>query len=243
MSARQEVPAAFPLTRWSLVLSSGAENDAALEELCRLYWFPLYAFCRRSGVNQEDAEDLTQRFFHDILKNRAALLSGASPDTGRLRTLFLRVLQRRIADHHRHANREKRGGGSHVVPLDTVAAETALRALSPEALPEEVFDRQWALSVLQLALARQEKDFAAAGRTHHFQALVPFLGLTDSEPDYTKVREALGLADGPARQAVHRFRDRFRRHLRDEVAETIPDKNEAAIDQELEELRRALRGH
>lgn len=242
MSARQEHAATFPLTRWSLVLSSGEENDAALEELCRLYWFPLYTFCRRSGLSQEDAEDLTQRFFHDLLKNRASLLAGASPDTGRLRTLFLRVLQRRIADHHRHASRGKRGGGSHPIPLDTLAAEAALQAISPEAPPEEIFDRQWALSVLRLALARQEKDFAAAGRTPHFHALVPFLGLTDSEPDYSKVREALGLADAPARQAVHRFRDRFRRHLRDEVAETLPDKSDAAIDQELEELRRALRG-
>lgn len=237
-----ETTTPFPLTRWSLVLSSGAEDDGALEELCRLYWSPLYSFCRRSGVSAEDAEDLTQHFFHDLLKNRAVLLAGATPDAGRLRTLFLRVLQRRMADHHRHATREKRGGGTAIIPLDTAAAEAALQSLASNTGPEQVFDRQWALSVLQLALARLEKDYAASGRTAHFHVLVPFLGLTDAEPDYTKVREELGLGESTARQAVHRFRDRFRRHLRAEVAETISDQNESAIDAELYELRRALRG-
>jgi len=241
MTVPTEPHASFPLTRWSLVLSSRAENDDALEELCRLYWAPLYTFCRRSGLSIEDAEDLTQRFFHDLLKNRAALLAEASPRTGRLRTLFLRVLQHRIIDHHRHSTRVKRGGGEVVIPLDTATAEAGLQAIANTASPEEVFDRQWALSVLQLALARQEKDFAAAGRAHHFAVLVPFLGLTDSEPDYTSVQQVLGLSESSARQTVHRFRDRFRRHLRDEIAETIADRDGAAIDRELDELRRALR--
>lgn len=232
----------FPATRWSLVLSSGAESAAALEELCRLYWVPLYTFCRRSGLTIEDAEDVTQRFFHDLVESRAVLLAEASPAAGRLRTLFLRVLQRRIADHHRHTTREKRGGGTAVIPLDTAAGEAGLNTVSESASPEEVFDRQWALSLLQLALARQEKDFAAAGRAHHFAALVPFLGLAEAEPDYSHVQTVLGLGESTARQTVHRFRDRFRRHLRDEVAQTISSTEDAAIDRELEELRRALRG-
>ncbi len=145
MTAPQDHTAAFPLTRWSLVLSSLGENDAAFEALCRLYWSPLYVFCRRSGLGIEDAEDVTQRFFHDLLKNRAVLLADASPDAGRLRTLFLRVLQRRIADHHRHNLREKRGGGQ-VVSLDTEAAEADLCAMSADATPEQASDRQWALT-------------------------------------------------------------------------------------------------
>lgn len=233
--------AIFPATRWSLVLSSGAENDAALEEICRLYWVPLYTFCRRSGLSIEDAEDVTQRFFQDLVESRAVLLAEASPGAGRLRTLFLRVLQRRIADHHRHATREKRGGGTTVIPLDTAAGEAGLNTLSRSASPEEAFDRQWALSLLQHALARLEKDFASAGRAHHFAVLVPFLGLADAEPDYTRVQTVLGLGESTARQTVHRFRDRFRRHLRDEVAQTIASTEDAAIDLELEELRRALR--
>ena len=241
MTDTPEHNATIPLTRWSLVLTSRGENDAALEELCRLYWSPLYAFCRRSGLRVEDAEDLTQRFFHDLLKNRAALLTEASPDAGRLRTFFLRVLQRRITDHHRYSTRAKRGGGEATVPLDTTAAEAGLLAMDSSATPEEAFDRQWALSVLQLALARQEKDFVAAGRAQHFAALVPFLGLTNADPDSSRVQQILNLSESAARQAVHRFRDRFRRHLREEIAETIVDATEEAIDRELTELRHALR--
>ena len=241
MSHLPEPAAPFPLTRWSLVVSSHGQDAAALEELCRLYWQPLYSFCRRSGLNIEDAEDVTQRFFHDLLKDRATLLAEASPGTGRLRSLFLCVLQRRITDHHRHTTRAKRGGGQ-LLSLDTEAAEAGLRTAAPDASAEEIFDRQWALSVLQLSLARMEKDFTAAGRAHHFAALAPFLGLGENEGRYDTLREALQLADAPARQAVHRFRDRFRRHLRTEIAETIADTDDAAIDRELEALRRALRG-
>ena len=111
MSLSPETAAPFPPTRWSLVVSSHGQEESALGELCRLYWQPLYSFCRRSGLGIEDAEDVTQHFFHDLLKNRAGLLEGADPAGGRLRSLFLRVLQRRIVDHHRHATRVIRGGG------------------------------------------------------------------------------------------------------------------------------------
>ena len=240
MTAIQNSDAAFPLTRWSLILSSRAEGAAVLEEICRLYRSPLHAFCRRSGLCHEDAEDVTQRFFHDLVKDRAALLAHASPEAGRLRTLFLRVLQRRIADHHRYAGREKRGGGQ-VVSLDGLAGAAGAWAVAADATPEQVYDRQWALNVLHLALARHQRDFAASGRLHHHAVLVPFLGLGEAEPDYARVQEAMGLSEGSARQAVHRFRDRFRRHLREEIAETLACADEAAIDAELEELRRALR--
>ena len=241
MSHPPEPAAVFPPTRWSLVASSHGQDAGALEELCRLYWQPLYSFSRRSGLSIEDAEDITQRFFHDLLKDRAALLAGAGPGIGRLRSLFLCVLQRRITDHRRHTTRGKRGGGQ-LLSLDSEAAEAGLQAIAPAATAEEVFDRQWALRVLQLALARMEKDFTAAGRAHHFTALAPFLGLSENEARYDTLRQALQLEDAPARQAVHRFRDRFRRHLREEIAETIADTDDAAIDRELMELRRALRG-
>ena len=234
-----ETHAAFPQTRWSLVVSSRDNEHGALEELCRLYWPPLYSFARRSGLTIEDSQDLTQRFFHDLLENGVALLERADPGSGKLRTLFLRVLERRIADHHRHSRREKRGSGQ-VVSLDTEAAEAGLRAVSPEISAEQVFDRQWALQVLHLALARLELDFNTAGRSHHFAALVPFLGLSADEGCYRTLRETLKLDDSRARQAVHRFRDRFRRHLRDEIAETIASNDDEAIDRELHELRSIL---
>ena len=240
MPLSTETHAAFPPTRWSLVVSSHGEDESALEELCRLYWQPLYTFCRRSGLGIEDAEDITQHFFHDLLKNRAGLLEGARPEGGRLRSLFLRVIQRRIVDHHRHATRAMRGGGK-TISLDTEAAEAGLEAIAPAATAEKVFDRQWALSVLQLALARMEKDFAAAGRARHFEALAPFLDLGAEERSYDSLRDALQLDEAAARQAVHRFRNRFRRHLRSEIAETIADAGEDAIDRELGELCSILR--
>ena len=240
MTAVPTPEAAFPLTRWSLILSSRDEGVAVLEEICRLYRAPLYAFCRRSGLGNEDAEDVTQRFFHDLVRDRAALLAHAAPEAGRLRTLFLRVLQRRIADHHRHAGREKRGGGQ-VVSLDGFAGEAGASVVSGDATSEQDYDRQWALNVLQLALARHERDFSAAGRAHHHAAMVPFLGLAEAEPDYAEVQRVLSLSDVSARLAVRRFRDRFRRHLREEIAETLACADEAAIDAELEELRGALR--
>lgn len=236
-----EPAAIFPPTRWSLVASSRDQDHAALEELCRLYWKPLYYYCRRSGLGLEDAEDVTQRFFHDLLQNRAALLTEANPGGGRLRSLFLCVLQRRITDHHRYSSRDKRGGGQ-LLSLDTEAAEAGLKAIAAGATAKEVFDREWALNVLHLALSRMEKGYTTAGRDRHFAALVPFLGLGTNEGSYNTLREALGLADAPARQAVHRFRDRFRRHLREEIAETIADTDDDAIDRELGELRRALGG-
>ena len=241
MLPQQEPANCFPPTRWSLVVSSSASDVAALEEICRLYWRPLYGFCRRRGLDVEDAEDLTQRFFHDLIRGEAQLLARADPAAGRLRTLFLRILQRRIADHLRNATRSRRGGGAPVIPLDTAAAEIEAAACSADASPEQTYDRQWALNVIRIALARYEKAFEAAGRLHQFEVLVPFLGLGDAEPDYSVVRRALGLNDAACRQAVHRFRDHFRRHLRAEIAETIADCDETAIDMELEELRCALR--
>lgn len=240
MSFPLESPAPFPPTRWSLVVSSHGQDEAALEELCRLYWQPLYSFCRRSGLGIEDAEDVTQRFFFDLLKNRAGLLEGASPDGGRLRSLFLRVIQRRITDHRRQATCLTRGGGK-LLSLDTEAAEAGLQAIAPAATAEQVFDRQWALSVLQLALARMEKDFAATGRAHHFAALAPFLDLGTEERSYDTLRQVLQLDDASARQVVHRFRNRFRRHLRSEIAETIAAADEEAIDRELNDLCAILR--
>ena len=150
------------------------------------------------------------------------------------------MLKRRLVDHHRHSHREKRGAGK-IVSLETAAVEAGLSAVSADATPEEVFDHQWALSLLHLSLTRMERDYAAAGRTPHFLALVPFLGLGDAPPDSTHVQKSLGLSASAARQAVHRFRDRFRRHLRDEIAQTIASTDDAAIDRELEGLQNALR--
>ncbi len=239
MAIDHETFSSFPATRWSLIVSTPENREAVMDELSRLYWRPLYAFARRTGLSIEDAEDMTQRFFQDLMQDQSHLLLEATPSAGKLRTLFLRVLQRRITDHHRHQNRVKRGGGA-VLSLDTQAAEASLQIPSSALSPEATFDRQWALSVLHLALIRLEKDFHVAGRALQFTALTPFLGLSEGEASYAELQRSLQITETAARQSVHRFRERFRRHLRAEIAETLAQPDEAAIDREIMELRAVL---
>jgi DNA-directed RNA polymerase specialized sigma24 family protein len=239
MSDKPEIPAAFPATRWSLVgAMTGDRAEAALSELCRLYWVPLYAFARREGLGPQDAEDVTQEFFRQVVSASGQLLRDAGPDRGRLRTLLLRVLQRRIVDFRRHAGREKRGAGV-LVALDVHEAE-ALLAESGAKSPEEEFDRQWAGTVLDLAMQRMEADYHANARTKQFEVLRSFLGFEGEEPETAAVQEVLGLNAVAARQAVARFRERFRTTLREVIADTLEDPSEEDIDEELRALRGVL---
>lgn len=241
MTISREKSSLFPLTRWSLVKSSKENDGAALEELCRLYWQPLFLFVRGSGMSVEDAEDITQRFFHDLAKDSDSILGKPSQEDGRLRTWFRRILQHRISDHRRRMTRLKRGGGN-VTSLDECEQEASLQLASKAEEPSAAFDRQWALNVLHLTLGRLKKDFVAANRENHFDVLVPFLGLGEENSSYAQLQETLKLTDSAARQTVHRFRERFRRHLREEIAETLENPNETSIDLELEELKASLAG-
>lgn len=232
-------PAAFPATRWSLICSmKGADAARALAELCHLYWLPLYTFCRYEGLATEDAEDLTQEFFRRLLEEDAGWLRTAGPERGRLRTLLIRVLRRRIVDFHRRAGREKRGGGR-VLSLDVAGAE-ALMTTCLTANAEEEFDRHWASTVLDLALQRLEADCQAAERQAQFGVLLGFLGLDGAEADVRQVETALGLSAAAARQTVARFRERFRSCLRQVIADTLCTPSEEAVDAELLALRAAL---
>jgi RNA polymerase sigma factor (sigma-70 family) len=240
MSEPESITHPFPITRWSLVTSSREQHHGAIAELCQLYWQPLYVYARRTGLSVQDAEDVTQRFFTEMIQNEMAIIREVSPEGGRLRTLFLRVLQRRIVDHHRHQTREKRGGGK-VYSLETVGVEASLQLEGSALSAESSFDRAWALQLLRLALQRLERDFAASNRTTHFEVLRPFLGLSDEAAlTYAELQQTLRLNEAAARQTVHRFRERFRLHLREEIATTLETVTEAAIDDELRNLRAIL---
>ena len=217
---------------------TGARAEAALSELCRVYWLPLYAFARREGLGPEDAADVTQEFFRQVVAGGGELLRVAEPGRGRLRTLLLRVLQRRIVDFRRHAGRAKRGAGL-LVAMDVHEAESLL-AESGARTPEEEYDRQWAGTVLDLAMQRMEADYHASARTRQFETLRSFLGMDGDEPDTAAVQQVLGLNPAAARQAVARFRERFRTTLREVIADTLEDPSEAYIDEELRALRGAL---
>ena len=217
---------------------SGVRAEAALNELCRLYWLPLYAFARREGLGAEDAADVTQDFFRQVVAGGGELLREADPERGRLRTLLLRVLKRRIVDFHRFAGREKRGAGV-LVALDIHEAESLL-AESKARTPEEEFDRQWAGTVLDLAMQRMEADYHAAARARQFELLRSFLGVDGDEPDTAALQQELGLTPPAARQAVARFRERFRVTLREVIADTLENPSEQDIDAELRALRQVL---
>jgi RNA polymerase sigma-70 factor (ECF subfamily) len=211
----------------------------ALGEVCRLYWYPLYAFARRSGCGPEDAEDATQAFFATLLETN--LLGGADPAFGRLRSFLLQAFARDLADARRHAARQKRGGAIEFVSLEWETAEGRYQTEATGTEPIHQFEIAWAEVVLAGALQQLERDYSASGRGPLFTALRPFLGSGAAEPpDQIRLALELGLSGPAFRQALSRLRDRFRIILRAQIADTLRDPDEGIIDDELRSLRSVL---
>ena len=234
----------FPVTRWSVIAAAGAGADriaarAALDEVCQLYWYPLYAFARRRGLGPEDAEDATQAFFATLLE--ANLLGGADPALGRLRSFLLKAFARDLADARRDSTRQKRGGTAALIPLDFEAAEDRYQMEPVGAEPVHQFEVTWAAVVLASAIRQVENDYSASGRGALFSALRPFLGsVAGDPPDPTRLAQELGLSAPAFRQALSRLRSRFRTVLRAQIADTLRDPNEETIDDELRSLQAVL---
>ena len=231
--------AAFTPTRWTLVLAARGVDERvsvrALTELCDTYWYPLYAFARRQSLTPEDAEDAVQDFFARVLQQD--LFAAADRSLGKLRTFLITVFARDLADARKAATRQKRGCGRPLLSLDAANAEERFAAEPHGSSPETEFQRQWALLVLDAAMARTEKDFAESGRSSQFVALRPFL---TSEGSYDELCSALKITPAAARQAVRRMRAQFAAALRREIADTLERPTESEIDAELRALRRAL---
>jgi RNA polymerase sigma factor (sigma-70 family) len=230
-------PQVFPATRWSVVLAatqqSAPEADAALETICRAYWYPLYAFVRRSGQSPPDAQDLTQEFFRQLLEKR--WLAAADREKGKLRTFLVTALKHFMAKEWRRASTHKRGGGRAHVPMDTAFAESRYAAELATQLPAEaMFDQQWALTLLDLTVQRLEAEFRAAGKVEDFAILKDCLVAAHQAIDYASIAARLNCSEGAARVAVHRLRKRFRELYREEIAQTLPDG--AELDAELRYL-------
>jgi RNA polymerase sigma-70 factor (ECF subfamily) len=239
-SSRSE-PQAFPRTRWSVVLAAtqkaSPEADAALEAICRAYWYPLYGFVRRSGQSPHNAQDLTQEFFRQFLEKR--WLEAADRQKGRLRTFLVTALKHFMAKEWRRASAQKRGGGSVHVPIDTALAESRFGAEPATQRPAEAeFDRQWALTLLDLTVQRLDAEFIAAGKHGEFEVLKGCLAAGHKGIDYGSVADRLGVSEGAARVTVHRMRKRFRELYREEIAQTLPDR--AELDAELRYLAEIL---
>ena len=232
----------FKTTHWSVVLEARAggspDADAALAKLCQTYWHPVYTFVRRMGHGPEDAKDLTQEFFAQFIAKE--LLRLADRDKGRFRTFLLATLDHFLAREWSRAHRQKRGGQFTFVSLDQASPEERYQ-LEPvdNETPEKKFAKQWALAVLQNALAALEKECAEGGKGDWFGEV---RGLLSDEPDegaYAGVGERLGMTEGAVRVAVHRLRRRYGELLRAEVAQTVGSAAEA--EDELRHLMKVLR--
>jgi RNA polymerase sigma factor (sigma-70 family) len=233
----------FLTTRWSVVLAarSARTTDAshALESLCRTYWHPLYAYARRRGHSPQDAEDLTQGFFEKLLEK--SWLAAVEQERGRFRQFLLMAFKRFLVNEHDHAQRLKRGGGAHAVPLDTVLGEKLYREeTSPSASADEVYDRRWALSLLDSTLSRLRSEFESSGRAREFDILKPQLTAPRGNVPYAEIALELQTTDGAARVAVHRLRKRFREIFREEIAHTV--ESPAELEDELRHLITVLAG-
>lgn len=219
-----DVSAQFTTTHWSVVLAAGDANSihaaSALETLCRRYWYPLYAYVRRSGRSPEDAQDITQSFFARILTN--GYLQSAVPDKGRFRSFLLTSLNHFLADHWRHAHRQKRGAGQALIPLDEASAEERYRIEPVDRLDaEKIYERRWALTLLEGVLDRLAVECTAAGKSDQFEQMRPFLIGDRSAGGYAQTASRLGMTEGALRVAVHRMRRRYQELFRAEIANTV----------------------
>lgn len=233
-------PRVFPNTRWSVVLAAtqrpSPESAAALEAICRAYWYPLYAYVRRCGQSPHDAQDLTQEFFCRLLEKR--WLDSVNPDKGKLRTFLIVALKHFMSKEWRRASAQRRGGGQSQVQFDTAFAESRYAVDAPSLAADETFDQQWALTLLDLTVSRLREEFAVAGKAGDFKALKSCLMAERGAIDYAAVAKRLGVNEGAARVAVHRLRKRFREVYREEISQTLADG--ADLDGELRHLAAAL---
>jgi RNA polymerase sigma-70 factor (ECF subfamily) len=235
--------AQFVTTRWSIVLScadSGSDEEkaqAALAELCKIYWRPVFAFICRQGHSVPDAQDLTQEFFGRLIKGR--LIQSADRNKGRFRSLLLKALQRFLHDQVDKRHARKRGGDLRFVSWDDWMAEAPSHFSIPEQesekwSPERIFDVRWAATVVERALRRLGDECEKHGRRRVFDVLSGSLTAEREDVSYATFARILGLQEKAVKNLVHRLRERYRKLLREEVAQTVGGANE--IDDELRYL-------
>lgn len=231
----------FQPTRWSMVLLAGGKSPEALralEDLCSMYWFPLYAWCRARRHTPADAEDFIQGFFLKVIDKN--FFSSAKEDRGKLRTYLLTALQRHIRDEQNKQQSARRGGGR-VINIDpTLAEATYSHSLIEGETPETAYDRQWALTVLDLAIGTLQKEATARGKSSAFAIMRRFLTDEGDADSYNRAAAELNMSAGAFKVAVHRLRSRFREALRSVVTETQP--NDIDPDEEISYLASLLHG-
>src|SRR5262245_6651001 len=239
----QEPAGFFASTEWNLALAlvrgSTAEAEQALAKLCGEYWAQIYAYLRRKGYSVPDSEDLTQSFFLRMLEKN--FLQEANPERGRFRSFLLAALNHFLANEWDRARTQKRGGQHQIVSLDEIASAESGYPFDPQALnPEELFERQWALTTLHRAITRLGEEYARMGKARLFESLRGFLTDADTRP-YKIAAAALEMSEGAVKTAVHRLRSRLGALLSAVIAETLPypfDPRE--VEDEIRFILRAL---
>jgi len=234
-------PSRFPTTRWTLVVAAGdpqhKEAQSALVDLCENYWYPLYAYLRRRGYAADEAQDLTQAFFVRVLEGR--YLDRADPGKGRFRSFILTSLKFFVADEGDRQRALKRGGGA-VVSLEFSSGEERyLREPAHDETPERIFERHWALGLLDRVVERLRNEFVQHGRPEHFEQLKIFL-LGQSDAPYAELAREMNTSEGALKVAIHRLRKRYRELFRQEIADTVADP--AEVESELRYLAGVLTG-
>ena len=235
MSIESEAPvpeARFLTTHWSVVVAAQAKVDTgsqeALERLCRTYWFPLYAFVRRQGHSAADAQDLTQEFFARLFQKD--YLKSAAQEKGKFRTFLLVALKRFLANEWDRQHAAKRGGFTPPVSIDQEMAENRFANEPGHNLqPDVLFDRQWAMTVLEQSLAELQEEYVKTGRAKLFEALRGILDRDETALLYSEIASKLNLSEAAVKMAVYRMRNRYRELLRGQIANTV------STPQEIEE--------
>ena len=224
----------FATTRWTIVLAAGdsdtPQSADALEALCQSYWFPLYAYVRRRGHTKEDAEDLTQAFFADLLGRRDFAKTDSA--RGRFRAFLLASLKNFLANERDKSQRLKRGGNITHFSLDWQSADTQFQiADAAMRSPDEEFDREWAVALLERVIVHLRDEWISDGKAERFEQMKRFLTVGKGEIPYAQAADELRMDEGTLRVAVHRLRKRYRELLRAEVAHTLADP--AMVEEEL----------
>ena len=235
----QTKAAAFATTHWSLVLAAQGQSAAAeeaLEELCRIYWRPLYAFARRQGSDPEEARDLTQGFFQLLLTRRD--FDAARKEKGRLRSYLLISFKHFLGGERRREMTIKRGHGQWLIPLEelraTEAVGPAFGGLVDSMSADRLYQRRWALTLIEHVLKRLKNEYGAMGNAFLFDSLKQLLPDEPDAPSRAEIAARLGMTDNALRQAFHRFRHRYQMLLREEIGHTVADPGE--IEDELRHL-------
>ena len=233
----------FATTRWSVVLRAGDENSPqqqdALAQLCRTYWYPLYAYVRRLGASPEDAQDLTQGFFARLIERN--VVNEADADKGKFRWLVLGTLKHYLANQRDFKVAAKRGGNLAHISLDDLTVEKRYQLEPTTTLsPDKLFDRNWAMTLLDRVREQLREHYVQAGKLDRFERLENFIPGGQARRSYEEVSQDLGVSEGALRVELHRLKALYRQFLRAEIAHTVS--NPVEIDEELRYLIEVMQG-